>query len=209
MVKAGVYLVARMTPAARRDAVLDGSDRRRWERSRCSARRTARSFETDLKRILAYTTICALGTMMLLLGVGTRTAIVASLVYLLGHACYKGALFLVAGAVDHETGTRDVRRALRAPARMPVTAAAGLLAAGEHGGRSAAPRVRREGAVLRRRYRARRARRPHAALARRGRRRERDAGRGGALRRRIARSWGPRPTPRTPTRRRRRSGSDR
>ena len=55
--------------------------------------------ETDLKRILAYSTVAALGMLMLLLGLGTAQAVTAALVYLLAHACYKGALFLVAGAV--------------------------------------------------------------------------------------------------------------
>ena len=64
--------------------------------------------ETDLKRILAYSTVSALGVLTMLLGVGTREAIAAALVYLVAHACYKGALFLVAGAIDHETGTREI-----------------------------------------------------------------------------------------------------
>ena len=47
----------------------------------------------------------------MLLGVGTREAIAAALVYLVAHACYKGALFLVAGIIDHEAGSRDISRA--------------------------------------------------------------------------------------------------
>jgi multicomponent Na+:H+ antiporter subunit A len=66
---------------------------------------------------------------MMLLGVGSGPAIVASLVYLVAHACYKGALFLVAGAVDHETGTRDVRALSGLRRLMPATATAGVLAA--------------------------------------------------------------------------------
>ncbi len=73
--------------------------------------------ETDLKRILAYSTVSALGVLTMLLGVGTREAIAAALVYLVAHACYKGALFLVAGAIDHETGTRDITVADRAAPR--------------------------------------------------------------------------------------------
>ena len=128
MVKAGVYLVARMTPilgattlwttsvtAAGAVTMLVGA-------CRCVQ-------ETDLKRILAYSTLSALGVLMMLLGVGTREAIVAALVYLTAHACYKGALFMVAGAIDHETGTRDIT-ALRGLGRaMPLTAAAGGAAA--------------------------------------------------------------------------------
>ena len=67
--------------------------------------------ETDLKRILAYSTLSALGVLTMLLGVGTREAIIAALVYLVAHAGYKGALFLVAGVIDHEAGTRDISAA--------------------------------------------------------------------------------------------------
>ena len=64
--------------------------------------------QTDLKLILAYLTVSALGILILLLGVGTSEAIIAMIVFLLGHALYKGALFLVVGNIDHETGSRDV-----------------------------------------------------------------------------------------------------
>lgn len=85
--------------------------------------------ETDLKRILAYSTVSALGVLTMLLGVGTREATAAALVYLVAHACYKGALFLVAGAIDHETGTRDVTVLAGLGRAMPVTAFAGGAAA--------------------------------------------------------------------------------
>ena len=85
--------------------------------------------ETDLKRILAYSTVSALGVLTMLLGVGTREAIAAALVYLVAHACYKGALFLVAGAIDHETGTRDITVLSGLRRAMPLTAVAGGAAA--------------------------------------------------------------------------------
>ena len=85
--------------------------------------------ETDLKRILAYSTLSALGVLTMLLGVGTREAIVAALVYLVAHAGYKGALFLVAGAIDHETGTRDISALVGSAQAMPMTALAGGAAA--------------------------------------------------------------------------------
>ena len=113
-------------------------------------------FETDLKRVLAYSTISALGILMLLFGIGTPQAVTAGLVYLLAHACYKGALFLVAGAVEHETGTRDVARARRT---APGDAADGHRrgARGRFDGRHAAVRrLHRQGAVLRQRRRCRR-----------------------------------------------------
>jgi multicomponent Na+:H+ antiporter subunit A len=84
--------------------------------------------ETDLKRVLAYSTISALGILMLLFAVGTPAAVTAGLVYLLAHACYKGALVLVAGAVEHETGSRDVSTVAGLRRTMPTTAFAAALA---------------------------------------------------------------------------------
>ncbi|HEY8535847.1 MAG TPA: proton-conducting transporter membrane subunit, partial [Vicinamibacterales bacterium] len=128
MVKAGVYLIARSSPALAGTAI--------WMPTVTAigaltmAIGTYRAVqETDLKRILAYSTVGALGTLTLLLGVGTEGAVVAALVYLLAHAGYKGALFLVAGAVDHETGTRDVAALGGLRRVMPRTAIAGGLAA--------------------------------------------------------------------------------
>lgn len=128
MVKAGVYLVARMTPitggtelwmwlvvGAGTVTMLVGS----WNAVK----------ETDLKRILAYSTISALGILMMLLGVGTQAAIMAALVYLVGHALYKGTLFLVAGTLESGTGSRDVSMLGGLRQAMPQTALAGALAA--------------------------------------------------------------------------------
>lgn len=128
MVKAGIYLVARMAP------ILGGTAL--WATSITIAGAATMAVgayrsvqETDLKRILAYSTLSALGLLMMLLGIGSREAVAAALVYLVAHAGYKGALFLVAGAIDHETGTRDVTvlRGLRRA--MPITAAAAGVAA--------------------------------------------------------------------------------
>jgi len=84
--------------------------------------------QTDLKRILAYSTVAALGSPVLLIGVGTPLAIKAALVVLAAHAMYKGALFLVAGGIDHATGTRDVRLLGGLAHRLPFTAAAAAIA---------------------------------------------------------------------------------
>jgi multicomponent Na+:H+ antiporter subunit A len=128
MVKAGVYLAARMTP------ILGGTTL--WAGTIVIAGAITMIggswravVERDLKRILAYSTVSALGVLMLLVGIGTREAVAASLVYLLAHACYKGALFLVAGGIDHETGTRDVTRLSGLRRQMPLTALTGALAA--------------------------------------------------------------------------------
>lgn len=64
--------------------------------------------EKDLKRILAFTTISALGTMVLLAGLGTNAATKAALVFFVVHGLYKGALFMITGIVDKATGTRDL-----------------------------------------------------------------------------------------------------
>lgn len=128
MVKAGIYLLARCSP------ILGGTVL--WQSlitlvgavTMLVSAYMAMT-QTDLKRMLAYATISALGLMTLLLGVGTSAAVKAAIVYLLVHALYKGALFLVAGAVDHETGTRDVTQLGGLGRLMPITALAAVLAA--------------------------------------------------------------------------------
>jgi len=129
MVKAGVYLVARMTP------IVGGTPM--WSSTivvigavtmLVGAGRAM--LETDLKRVLAYSTISALGILMVLFAIGTPAAATAGLVYLIAHACYKGALFLVVGAVEQRTGTRNVAGLAGLRRAMPATAlAAGLAAA--------------------------------------------------------------------------------
>jgi multicomponent Na+:H+ antiporter subunit A len=133
MVKAGVYLVARMTP------LLGGTTL--WTNTIIVVATLTMTigalralFETDLKRVLAYSTISALGILMLLFGMGTPQAIAAGLAYLVAHACYKGALFLVAGAVEHETGTRDAALLGGLRRAMPLTAIGAALAAGSMAG---------------------------------------------------------------------------
>ena len=128
MVKAGVYLIARMTPSVGSTPM--------WTTAVTLAGAVTmivgayRSVqETDLKRILAYSTLSALGVLTMLLGVGTREAIIAALVYLVAHAGYKGSLFLVAGALDHEAGTRDISALAGLRRAMPLTALAGGAAA--------------------------------------------------------------------------------
>jgi multicomponent Na+:H+ antiporter subunit A len=128
MVKAGVYLVARTTPLLGETTLWTGTVVGVGALTMVLGAYRA-LMETDLKRVLAYSTLSALGILMLLFGIGTPRAATAGLVYLLAHACYKGALFLVAGAVEHETGTRDVTALGGLRRAMPVTAAAAALAA--------------------------------------------------------------------------------
>lgn len=133
MVKAGVYLVARMTPLAGGTALWTGLVTGVAALTMIGASYRA-VLETDLKRVLAYSTIGALSVMLLLFGLGSPDAALAGLVYVLAHACYKGALFLVAGAVEHEAGTRDLAVLAGLGRAMPRTAVAGVLAAASMAG---------------------------------------------------------------------------
>jgi len=129
MVKAGVYLVARMTPIVGGTMLWTGTITTIGAITMVVGAGRA-MIETDLKRVLAYSTISALGILMVLFAIGTPAAATAGLAYLLAHACYKGALFLVAGAIEHETGTRDAAMLAGLRRVMPATAlAAGLAAA--------------------------------------------------------------------------------
>jgi multicomponent Na+:H+ antiporter subunit A len=128
MVNAGVYLLARLTP------VLGGADEWHYIVTITGAvtmlvGAAMAMAQTDLKRLLAYSTVSALGTLTLLIGLGTTPAIKAAMVFLLVHSLYKGALFLVTGSLDHEAGTRDVERLGGLRRAMPITAAAAILAA--------------------------------------------------------------------------------
>ncbi|ASN05160.1 Na+/H+ antiporter subunit A [Virgibacillus necropolis] len=82
--------------------------------------------QTDLKAILAFSTISQLGMIMAMLGFGTKVAVFAAVFHILNHATFKGSLFMVAGIVDHETGTRDIRKLGGLLTFMPITATLAL-----------------------------------------------------------------------------------
>ncbi|MDR7421910.1 MAG: putative monovalent cation/H+ antiporter subunit A [Armatimonadota bacterium] len=128
MVKAGVYLLARLAPVLGGTTVWTALVLPVGAATMLVGALLALR-QTDLKRILAYSTVSALGALTALIGAGTPAAVEAAMVFLLAHALYKGALFLVAGAVDHETGMRDVSRVGGLRRAMPLTAAAAGLAA--------------------------------------------------------------------------------
>jgi len=128
MVKAGVYLLARLNPVLGDSGLWHVLLTVTGAATMLLAAAMAAG-QSDLKRILAYTTVSVLGTLTMLIGVGTDLAIKAAVVYLVAHACYKAALFMIAGSIEHATGTRDVRRLGGLGRAMPVTAASGLLAA--------------------------------------------------------------------------------
>lgn len=127
MVKAGVFLLARLFP------VLGGTPV--WTAALVAVGGVTMVIgaalavqQTDLKRVLAYTTVAALGALVLLIGIGTPGALKAAMLYLLGHALYKAAMFMAAGSVDHETGVRDLPLLGGLRRAMPLTAAATVVA---------------------------------------------------------------------------------
>lgn len=128
MVTAGVFLLARMNPIL--------GDTTLWYYAVTSVGAITMLvgagvaiLQTDLKRILAYSTVSALGTMVLLIGIGTKLAVMSAMLFLIVHSLYKGGLFLVAGAVDHSTGTRDIDRLGGIFRLMPLTGVSAILAA--------------------------------------------------------------------------------
>jgi multicomponent Na+:H+ antiporter subunit A len=127
MVQGGVYLLARTTPWLGHTQtwtlilVCLGGATLLW--GAVGAIR-----QTDLKQMLAQTTIASLGLSVLLLGLGTAAAISAMLLYFVAHALYKAGLFMVTGAVDHEAGTRDITVLGGLADSMPVTFIAAALA---------------------------------------------------------------------------------
>ena len=133
MVKAGVYLLGRLQPT------LGSSGEWFYIVTTVGAVTALLGAwlswqKTDLKEILAYSTISALGTLVLLLGLGTELALETAVLFLLIHALYKGGLFMAAGIIDHETGTRDVRQLGGLRHKMPWTFVGVLLAAGSMAG---------------------------------------------------------------------------
>jgi len=127
MVKAGIYLIARMNHS------LGGTEL--WQDTILIAGTLTMLFaailsfnQMDLKKLLAYSTLSVLGTLTMLLGIGSNLAIKAFFIYLVAHSLYKGTLFLVAGTLDHETGTRDVSKLGGLKKLMPVTMITAALA---------------------------------------------------------------------------------
>jgi multicomponent K+:H+ antiporter subunit A len=128
MVKAGVFLLARFWP------VLAGTDL--WFAIVCSVGLAslllgayAANFQRDMKGVLAYSTISHLGLITLLLGMNSPLALVAAVFHMMNHATFKASLFMAAGIVDHESGTRDLNRLSGLAHAMPITATLALVAA--------------------------------------------------------------------------------
>jgi multicomponent K+:H+ antiporter subunit A len=128
MVKAGVFLLARLFPA------LAGT----WEWNYLVVSfgmltlltgAVIALFQHDLKGLLAYSTISHLGLITVLFGIGTPLAAVAGIFHIINHATFKAGLFMAAGIIDHETGTRDMRRINGLWKSMPYTGTLAMVAA--------------------------------------------------------------------------------
>ncbi|MBD3418456.1 hypothetical protein GF412_05770, partial [Candidatus Micrarchaeota archaeon] len=128
MVKAGVYLLARLSPAMSGTSLWHDLLVGFGAATMLIAVAMAIG-QHDLKRILAYSTVAVLGILVMLLGHGTDLAVKAAVVFLVAHALYKAALFMVVGIIDHATHTRDVRQLHGLRRMMPITATAALIAA--------------------------------------------------------------------------------
>jgi multicomponent Na+:H+ antiporter subunit A len=133
MVKAGVYLLARLHPA------LSGTEAWTWSLSLGGGATMVLAAvlalrQTDLKLALAHTSVMALGALVMFLGAEATIAMAAAMTFLIVHALYKASLFLMVGAIDHATGTREIARLGGLFRRMPMTSIAAVLAAGSMAG---------------------------------------------------------------------------
>ena len=127
MVKAGVFLMARLWPA------LAGTEEWFWLVGGAGLATLlvggyAAMFQNDLKGLLAYSTISHLGLITLLLGLNSPLAAVAAVFHIMNHATFKASLFMAVGIVDHESGTRDIRRLSGLRTMMPITATLAMVA---------------------------------------------------------------------------------
>jgi multicomponent K+:H+ antiporter subunit A len=128
LVKAGIFLLARLWP------VLAGTEEWFWILGTCGMITLLLGayvaiFQHDLKGLLAYSTISHLGLITLLLSLNSPLAMVAAIFHTMNHATFKASLFMAAGIIDHETGTRDIRRLSGLNRSMPFTARLALVAA--------------------------------------------------------------------------------
>ncbi|MBF23625.1 monovalent cation/H+ antiporter subunit A [Neopusillimonas maritima] len=133
MVKAGVFLLARFWP------VLAGTDEWFWIIGGAGLITLvmgsyAAIFQNDMKGVLAYSTIGHLGLITLLLGMNSTLGLIAAVFHMMNHATFKASLFMAAGIVDHETGTRDMSRLSGLRHAMPVTTTLAIVAAASMAG---------------------------------------------------------------------------
>ncbi|MEV0947952.1 Na+/H+ antiporter subunit A [Rhodococcus sp. NPDC049939] len=133
MVKAGIYLVARLAPGFADAAPWRGTIITLGVMTMViGGWRAMRSF--DLKLLLAFGTVSQLGFMMVLVGLGTRNAALAGMTMIVAHAMFKAALFMVVGIIDHSAGTRDIRKLAHLGRRAPALTVFAALAAASMAG---------------------------------------------------------------------------
>ncbi|TWI34402.1 monovalent cation/H+ antiporter subunit A [Paracoccus sulfuroxidans] len=128
MVKAGIFVMARLWP------VLSGTPEWFWLVTGAGLvtmllGAAVAVFRDDLKDLLAYSTVSHLGLITMLLGFGTREAAIAAVFHIINHATFKAALFMTAGIIDHETGTRSIARLGGLMRLMPIVFTIGTIAA--------------------------------------------------------------------------------
>lgn len=127
MVKAGVFLLARLFPA------LSGTPEWAWLVGGTGLLTLLLGaffalFQHDIKGLLAYSTVSHLGLITLLFGIGTPLAAVAGVFHIINHATFKASLFMAAGVIDHETGSRDMRQINGLWSYMPYTGVLAMVA---------------------------------------------------------------------------------
>lgn len=133
MVKAGIFLVARLLPIFVGSALFHNLVTTIGLLTLCMAAFFA-IFKEDLKGLLAYSTISHLGLIMCLLGIGSPLAVAAAVFHIINHATFKAALFMLAGIIDHESGTRDLRKLSGLWQLLPFTATLTMIAAASMAG---------------------------------------------------------------------------
>ena len=133
-VKAGVYLAARMHSFGAWPAVWGGASLVWIGTATMAIGVMYAMVQTDLKRMLAFSTVSQIGYMMMGIGIGTPLAIAAGLLHCLNHGFFKGGLFLTAGSVQHAAGTRDMNKLGGLAQRMPQTTLSWLIGVGSMAG---------------------------------------------------------------------------
>ena len=133
MVKAGIFLVARLLPIFAGAALFHNLVTFIGLFTLCMAAFFA-LFKEDLKGLLAYSTISHLGLIMCLLGIGSPLAVAAAIFHVINHATFKAALFMIAGIIDHESGTRDLRKLSGLWQLLPFTATLTMITAASMAG---------------------------------------------------------------------------
>ena len=133
MVKAGIFLMARFYPVLSHTELWFGVVSLVGLTTLLVGAYTA-MFKHDLKGLLAYSTISHLGLITLLLGLDTQLASLAAMFHVINHAVFKASLFMAAGIIDHESGSRDMRKLNGLFRYMPVTATLAMVAAASMAG---------------------------------------------------------------------------